>query len=186
MRTIPAAYMGALLLALASAAHASIDAGRVQFVFGNSRALAANGVERVLRKGDVVYEGDTVITGPSASLQLRMVDQAMIAVRPNTRLRIDAYRFNGKEDGTERGVLHLIKGAFRSITGLIGHTDKKNYKIITDTASIGIRGTDHEPAYLPPSQAASGAPGTYDRVYTGGTYIATPWGRVDVSPDQVR
>jgi hypothetical protein len=153
-------------------------------VFGDSRALAMNGAERVLKKGDVVHEGDTVITGPSASLQLLMVDQAMVAVRPNSRLRIDTYRFQGKEDGSERGVLHLIKGAFRSITGAIGHTNKKNYKIITDTANIGIRGTDHEPAYLLPSQAAVGNPGTYDVVNSGGTYIATPWGRVDVSPNQ--
>ena len=178
--------MGALLLALASGgAYASVDAGRVQFVFGDSRALATNGAERVLKKGDVVHEGDTVITGPSASLQLLMVDDAMVAVRPNSRLRIDTYRFQGKEDGSERGVLHLIKGAFRSITGAIGHTDKKNYKIITDTANIGIRGTDHEPAYLLPSQANVGDPGTYDAVNSGGTYIATPWGRVDVSPNQV-
>ena len=178
--------MGALLLALASGgAYASIDAGRVQFVFGDSRALATNGAERALKKGDVVHEGDTVITGPSASLQLLMVDDAMVAVRPNSRLRIDTYRFQGKEDGSERGVLHLIKGAFRSITGAIGHTNKKNYKIITDTANIGVRGTDHEPAYLLPSQANVGDPGTYDLVNSGGTYIATPWGSVDVSPNQV-
>lgn len=184
--TIKATYMGALLLALASGgAYASVDAGRVQFVFGNSRALAANGVERALKKGDVVHEGDTVITGPSASLQLLMIDDAMVAVRPNSRLRIDTYRFQGKEDGSERGVLHLIKGAFRSITGAIGHTNKKNYKIITDTANIGVRGTDHEPAYVPPSQAKAGEPGTYDLVNAGGTYIQTPWGSVDVSPNQV-
>ena len=178
--------MAALLLALASGgAFASVDAGRVQFVFGNSKALAENGAERVLKKGDVVHEGDTVITGPSASLQLLMVDDAMVAVRPNSRLRIDTYRFQGKEDGSERGVLHLIKGAFRSITGAIGHTNKKNYKIITDTANIGIRGTDHEPAYLLPSQANVGDPGTYDMVNSGGTYVQTPWGTVNVSPNQV-
>ena len=175
---------GAILLALATAAYASVDAGRVEFVFGNSRALAPNGAERVLKKGDVVHEGDTVITGPSASLQLLMVDQAMLAVRPNSRLRIDTYRFKGKEDGSELGVLRLIKGTFRSITGLIGHTNKKNYRIITDTANIGVRGTDHEAGYLLPGQT-EGAPGTYDKVNWGGTYIKTPWGSVDVSPNQV-
>jgi len=117
-----------------------------------------------------------------------MVDKAIIAVRPNSRLQIDLYRFEGKRDDSERAVLHLIKGAIRSITGLIGHTNKENYKIKTETANIGIRGTDHEPAYLLPaaaSSAAADAPGTYDKVNTGGTYIATPWGRVDVSPNQV-
>ena len=47
--------MGALLLALASGgAYASVDAGRVQFVFGDSRALATNGAERVLKKGEFI------------------------------------------------------------------------------------------------------------------------------------
>jgi FecR protein len=185
MRTVNATCIGALLLAFASGAYASIDAGRVQFVHGNSRALGADGAERALKKGDPVYEGETVITGPSASLQLRMVDDAMIAVRPNSRLQIEVYRLDGKTAGEGHGLLRLISGTFRSITGLIGHTQKANYKIITDTANIGIRGTDHEPGYLLPSQAAAGAPGTYDMVNTGGTYIATPWGRVDVSPNEV-
>jgi len=175
---------GAILLALATGAYASVDAGRVEFVFGNSRALAPNGAERLLKKGDAVHEGDTVITGPSASLQLLMVDRAMLAVRPNSRLRIDTYRFKGKEDGSELGVLRLIKGTFRSITGMIGHTNKKNYRIITETANIGVRGTDHEAGYLLPGQP-EGAPGTYDKVNWGGTYIKTPWGSVDVSPNEV-
>ena len=184
MRSIDAACVGALLLALASGAYASIDAGRVQFAYGDSRALGANGFERALKKGDSVYEGETVITGKNAIVQLRMVDQAIIAIRPDSRLQIDLYRFDGKRDDSERAVLHLIKGTIRSITGLIGHTNKENYEIKTETANIGIRGTDHEPAYLLPT-AAAGAPGTYDKVNTGGTFIATPWGRVDVSPNQV-
>lgn len=184
MKTIHATYIGALLLALAGGAQASIDAGQVQFAIGDSRALGASGAERALSKGDTVYEGETVITGKNAAVQLRMVDKAIIAVRPNSRLQIDLYRFEGKRDDSERAVLHLIKGAIRSITGLIGHTNKENYKIKTETANIGIRGTDHEPAYLLPSQAATGAPGSYDVVNSGGTYIATPWGRVDVSPNQ--
>jgi len=188
MKAIHATCIGALLLALAGGAQASIDAGQVQFAIGDSRALGAAGTERALSKGDTVFEGETVITGKNAAVQLRMVDKAIIAVRPNSRLKIDLYRFDGKRDDSERAVLHLIKGAIRSITGLIGHTNKQNYKIKTETANIGIRGTDHEPAYLLPvaaGNAAAGAPGTYDKVNTGGTYIATPWGRVDVSPNQV-
>ena len=99
MRTINTTCVAALLLAFASGAYASIDAGQVQFVHGDSRALGSNGVERALKKGDPVYEGETVITGPSASLQLRMVDDAMVAVRPNSRLQIEVYRLDGKAEG---------------------------------------------------------------------------------------
>src|SRR5579859_1320174 len=153
MSKIVAAWIGALLLSVAAGANADVEAGRVQFAFGDARALGADGVERALSKGDLVHEGETIITGARASIQLRMVDEAVIAVRPNSRLQIDLYRFQGKGDGSEHAVLHLIQGAIRSITGLIGHANKDNYKVITDTAQIGIRGTDHEPAYLLPAAA---------------------------------
>jgi hypothetical protein len=173
-----------LLLALASSAHGYVEAGKAQFVFGDVRALGTGGLERAINKGDVVLEGDTVVTGASASAQLRMVDQAVIAVRPNSRLRIVAYRLGGD---SERGVLHLLKGGLRSMTGRIGRVNRENYKIITDGAAIGIRGTDHEPMYLPaaPGETALGAAGTYDRVNTGGTYLASPAGRVDLSSNEV-
>jgi len=188
MSTTNAGWIGVLLFTLAASAQANIEAGRVQFTIGDARALAVSGTERALKKGDAVHEGETIITGASASMQLRMADKAVIAVRPNSRLQIDAYRFQGREGGSEHAVLHLLKGGFRTITGLIGRTNKDNYKIITDTANIGIRGTDHEPAYLPPTgagEASDDAPGTYDKVNTGLTYIATPAGRVNLSPGQV-
>ena len=188
MRAKNAGWIGVLVFALASSAYASIEAGRVQFVIGDARALGADGAERTLTKGAAVLEGDTIVTGASASMQLRMADKAVIAVRPNSRLQIDEYRFQGREDGSENAVLHLIKGSFRSITGLIGKANKENYKVITDTANIGIRGTDHEPVYLLPpsaSETAAGAPGTYDKVNTGLTYLATAAGRLNLSPNQV-
>lgn len=183
MSSRQASCAAALLFALASGANASIEAGRVQFVIGDAHALGAGGIERALKKGDAVHEGETIVTGASASMQLRMSDKAILAVRPNSRLQIDTYRFTGREDGSERAVLQLVKGTFRSITGLIGLTNKDNYRIITDTANIGIRGTDHEPAHLQSGQAA--APGTYDKVNTGLTYLATPAGRMNLSPNQV-
>jgi hypothetical protein len=68
----------------------------------------------------------------------------------------------------------LVRGGFRSITGLIGKTNPDAYQIRTTTATVGIRGTDHEPMVIPegvPGMAALGAPGFYDKVNDGETFI---------------
>jgi hypothetical protein len=92
------------------------------------------------------------------------------------------------EDGTENAVVSLLQGGFRTITGIIGRKNKDNYLIRTATATIGIRGTDHEPMVIlvpGPGQAAIAAPGTYDKVNVGIAYIRTDAGSVDIHRNQV-
>ena len=79
-------------------------------------------------------------------------------------------KFANKEDGTERGFFSLLKGGFRSITGLIGRGNKDHYGIRTPSATIGIRGTDHETVHL--AVALPNLPeGTYNKVNTGATVV---------------
>jgi len=58
-------------------------------------------------------------------------------------LRLDEYNYQGQEDGTEKNTMSLIKGGFRTITGVVGKKNKKNYKVNTPVATIGIRGTHY-------------------------------------------
>lgn len=180
-----AAMLAALALLLPCAAAVAADAGRFQFVVGDIKVVSATGEQRVPAKGDAFKAGDTIITGPSGSAQIRMSDGGMVAVRPDTQLKLDQYVFNGREDGNERKIVSLIKGGFRVITGLIGNRNKDNYKVLTPSATIGIRGTDHEPVVIPPGAAGGFAAGTYDRVYRGATIIETDKGKLIVNPNQV-
>jgi hypothetical protein len=59
----------------------------------------------------------------------------------------DAYEFKGQPDGSEKGFFSLLKGAMRTITGAIGKTDRKAYRLDTAVATIGIRGTEYAVAY---------------------------------------
>ncbi len=145
-------------------------AGRFQFVSGDVRIVSADGRERQAIKGGEVNEKESILSGKTGSAQLRMVDDGIVAVRPETALRIDEYKFADKEDGTERGFFSLLKGGFRSITGLIGRGNKDNYGIRTPSATIGIRGTDHETVHL--TAALPNLPvGTYNKVNTGATVV---------------
>lgn len=181
--------VAAVLVMSLSCGSVLANIGTVQFSAGDVKIRDKAGVMRDAKKGDLLNEGDTVLTGTGASAQLKMSDGGILAVRPQTELRIDRYVFSGKEDGTENAFMSLVKGGFRTITGVIGRTNKDNYRIGTLTATIGIRGTDHEPFFIPPVPAGAPQPptppGTYDKVNVGTAFIATPQGSINIAPNQV-
>lgn len=178
--------VGLVMVTLAQTADAAV-AGRFQFVSGEVKVISAEGKERIAHKGDEVSQGDTITSSSSASAQVKMADDGLIIVRPDTKLRITIFQYNGKTDGSERSLISLVQGGFRAITGMIGHFNQENYKIETPTATIGIRGTDHEPMFIPnpvAGKVALAEPGTYDKVNSGAAVLSTSKGLVVINPNQ--
>lgn len=153
-------------------------AGKIDLVAGTVTVVGADQKQRTPKKGDKLFEGDSIVTEANGELHAELTDGAVLAVRPNTAMLISKYQANG--DAADTSVFSLLKGSFRSITGWIGKSNQANYKIITPTVTIGVRGTDHEPSVIPEG-AKEGAPGTYDRVHAGASFIESPSGRVDVA-----
>jgi len=133
------ALCGMFLCVIASTASAQVI-GRAILVIGDVSVMR-NGVETPLSRNAGVFSGDLVKTGPSSNAQLRMEDNSLIALRPRTELRIDEFKYSGKEDGSERGFFSLLRGGFRAVTGAVGRLNRENYKVSSPTATIGIRGT---------------------------------------------
>jgi hypothetical protein len=160
-------------------------AGRVDSASGSATIGRLGAQPRPLRAADQLNEGDLLTTGADSWVLLEMVDGATFTLRPNTRLRIDAYVYSETEASKNKSLLSLIQGAFRAVTGAIGTLNRPGYTITTATASVGIRGTDHETAYYPPGAVEAGTePGTYDKVNEGETFIRSPQGEVRVRPGQ--
>ena len=176
----------AMLASHSSGVYAEV-AGHVQFVNGVVQLTSAAGQTRPIQKGDAISEGDTLSSAPAASAQIKMSDGGLVAMRPDTRLKFDSFKFNGQQDGSEQGFFSLFKGGFRAITGLIGQLHKSNYRIATPSATIGIRGTDHETFVVTPDSAlASIAPiGTYNKVNTGETTMTNDKGTLVILPNQM-
>lgn len=130
----------ALIAAMFSPHAYAAPAGLVDFVQGTASATGSDGNPRVLGKGTEVNSGDIITVGDGRA-QIRMSDGSYLALRPHTIFKIDDYQFNGKADGSEKGFFSLVKGGLRTISGLIGKTNKQNYKLSTPNATIGIRGT---------------------------------------------
>lgn len=167
----------------------SAQAGRVQFVHGDVQVTSAAGQVHAMRKGEAVNEGDTVVSAQDASAQIKMRDGGFVAIRPDTRLKFDSFKFSAKQDEPESAFFSLFKGGFRAITGLIGRIRHQDYHITTPVATIGIRGTDHETVMVLPNNplVATGQaqPGVYNKVNVGETSITTDKGTVNVLPNQM-
>ncbi|HEY8023348.1 MAG TPA: FecR domain-containing protein [Burkholderiaceae bacterium] len=155
-------------------------AGKIDLIGGDVRLLQSGKPIRPALMGEAVYEGDTLITGKDSEAHVTMSDSGFLALRPNTTLQIVSYTADGGDD--DKGVFQLVAGGLRSITGWIGKFNRKSYTLRTPTATIGIRGTDHETHYIPPG-STEGEPGTYDKVFAGETSIETEAGQAAVVPD---
>lgn len=153
------------------------EAGRIDIVEGRVTVTGADGASREPRAGEILREGDLIMTADDGELHADMLDGGVIAVRPATRLRVVRYRAAGEP--TDACLFNLAKGSFRSITGWIATRNPAGYRIQAGTATIGVRGTDHEPMVVLPGTPGIEA-GTYDRVHTGTTRIRGPGGTVDV------
>lgn len=130
----------AVVLALASGC-AAANVGRVVLAAGETSALRGGQAVR-LALGTVIQEKDVLRTGAASNLQVRFEDDSYVSLRENSELRVDEFRFtNGA--GKESAVFGLLKGGLRAVTGLVGRRNNEDYKMVTPTATIGIRGTDY-------------------------------------------
>ncbi|WP_068683548.1 MULTISPECIES: FecR domain-containing protein [unclassified Variovorax] len=120
---------------------AAEHAGILKSVRGKVMLLSADGSARPAQAGDPVAPIDRLQTeaGSAASLVLR--DGTTMVVGPSSRLDLKQFHFDSTtHDG---GLLvSLLRGSLRMVTGLIGKTQPDAVRVETQTATIGIRGTD--------------------------------------------
>ena len=171
MKTLKTSLLLTALLTLGAAAHAEV-VGRVLMSAGDTSVIRDSRELRVT-VGTPIEDKDTLKTGPTSNMQVRFTDESIVSLRDQSLLKIDEYKFTGKPDGMEKAFFNLLKGGFRTVTGLIGRVNKTNYGVKTATATIGIRGTHF--ALLNCAAGSCGA-AAKDGVYggvSGGTIAAT-------------
>ena len=157
-------------------------AGNVIYSQGTVEAQN-NGRSRIIAKGDAVCVGETIVTSQSGILQIRMTDDGLIMVRSQTQLKIEKFVYSGTDK--DFSLIALLKGSSRFITGKLGKLHPQNDLVKTPTATIGVRGTDHEATVILPDDSGGYPSGTYDKVNQGITFIRTDKGEIDIHPNQV-
>lgn len=134
--------LGSCLL-LASATVRAQAAGSVEFSRGVGFAQTPGQMPRTLGKGLDLKEGDRLTTSDGASAIIKLQDGTRMTVRPNSEIVLQQYQF--KENAPDNNmVMQLVRGGFRAVTGLIAKSSPNAARVQTNTATIGIRGTDFD------------------------------------------
>jgi hypothetical protein len=118
-------------------------AGEVEFARGVGFAQSEGQVPRTMGKGLLLKEGDRLTTSDGSSAIIKMQDGTRMTVRPNSEIVIQQFQFKANAPDNSM-VMGLLRGGFRAITGLISKSNSNAARVVTSTATIGIRGTDFD------------------------------------------
>jgi hypothetical protein len=149
-------------------------------VLGNVTLRRAGQPSLNLEKGAKLLQGDQIETIAGAEAHVSFDDGGYLAIRPNSTVKIAQYVVTG--DVTDSATIELIRGALRSVTGWIGKLDAPRYRINAGTATIGVRGTDHDVVLITPEEASTSVEaGAHDRVNQGATTLSNANGVVSIA-----
>ena len=116
-------------------------AGEITHVSGAVMAQKADGQSRILAVKSTVNEGDVVATADNSYARVKFSDGSEAVLRPASQVKIDRFNFEEQKPQSDGMVLSLLKGGFRSVTGLLGRRNPAAVRVATPSATIGIRGT---------------------------------------------
>ncbi len=139
------AWLCAALLTLAApfAAHAA-PAGAVEYTQGVA-TVQGGAQTHIAGPGAQVNQGDTITTAPGSYTVVKLSDGTRMTIRPDSKMVITTYDYQPNQaNGGGSMVFSLLRGGLRAITGLIPKRDVNAARIITPTATVGIRGTDFD------------------------------------------
>lgn len=116
--------------------------GKVSMVLGGAWLDAPGGERRRIEMGMPVGAGDFVRTEPNGHVHIRFIDNALVSVRPDSRLEIVRYEYNRGNPALSTVKFNLEEGVTRSISGDAASAARQRFRLNTPIAAIGVRGTD--------------------------------------------
>lgn len=124
-----------------SASALSAGVGTVTHLAGTLSVKRPDGSTRFLSTKSHVGEGDILSTASGTYARVKFEDGAEVVLRPESQLKVEAYKFNQQKPSEDSSVLSMLKGGLRSVTGLLGKRSRDKVSIVAPNATIGIRGT---------------------------------------------
>ncbi|MBT8147576.1 MAG: FecR family protein, partial [Gammaproteobacteria bacterium] len=116
--------------------------GEVSLVLG--KAYIENGARdrHQIEAGSPVRVSDQILTGANGHVHVRFIDQALVSVRPDSKLEIVRYDYDTKNPDRSVVKFNLLEGVTRSISGAAAKNARQRFRLNTPIAAIGVRGTD--------------------------------------------
>lgn len=126
----------ALILTAAGEARADPSPVGTATIVQNIVVSSRDQVERTLVTHDVVFVDEAVRTGERSKAKVALKDGTNLTLGPSSEAKLDEFVYDPSA-GAAR--LDVTKGVARFITGSMNHDA---YSVQTQTATIGVRGTD--------------------------------------------
>ena len=131
--------------------------------------------------GQTVKQGDSIRTDLNSQVMVEFVDQASLTVKESSQVNIEDYQWD-EQSHSGRSIIDFLQGAFRTVSGLIGKNDPKNYAVKTPVATIGVRGTDFGARYCA-SSSCEVKTGENTVTLSQGLYIGVLDGQISSQSD---
>ncbi len=103
----------------------------------NSVTGALDGNQRDLKRGDGVFQNESIKTGKGAGAQLLFRDETALTMGSESQVTLDKLIYDPSKKTGEM-TIRAVTGTFRFVTG---SGPKAGYKIETPVGTIGVRGT---------------------------------------------
>ncbi|MCO4753226.1 MAG: FecR domain-containing protein [Bacteriovoracaceae bacterium] len=113
----------------------------VLFSKGSVLAIDEKSVERILSKGDLVEEGETLHTKANSFLILKIGQHSRHKIEPESIVRVDSlpYKFEGGQELEAPARIFIKYGTI--VSEILQKSDNESAVITTGATSMGVRGT---------------------------------------------
>lgn len=113
--------------------------GSLKLVKGDVQKIRGDNGQsiRVGAANQIVQEGDTLTTGENSFVRLQMIDDTVISLGANSKLKFDKMSFKSKEE--RQCLFDLVTGKIRA--NIVNKSKNNDIMVKTPTAALGVRGT---------------------------------------------
>jgi hypothetical protein len=131
----------ALILIFSSMAGAGV-VGRLTQLEGRVDLLKGGNLPAIpLKVNDTVEPGDVVRTKSLSKAQITFIDNSTLTLSQESRIAIEEFKFDANQ-GKRRAVLEIFHGLALAVVNKILKAEEPDFVIKTQTAIVGVRGTE--------------------------------------------
>jgi hypothetical protein len=130
-------------LLLCPIAFAAQEIGGISEVLGGVDILRGGKLPAESAKvGDKVSQGDIIRTKSGGKAQIQFKDDSVITIAPDSRVALNEYVYEPEQNKREASI-KIFHGLVHTVVNKILNKEKPDFTVETQTAVIGVRGTDY-------------------------------------------
>jgi len=134
-------WVALTLIVIFSTVAGAAAVGRLTQLEGRVDLLKGGKLPAVpLKVGDTVEPGDVVRTKSLSKAQISFIDNSLLTLSQEARIAIEEFKFEPSQ-GKRRAVLEIFQGLALAVIDKVLKAEEPDFIIKTQTAIVGVRGT---------------------------------------------